>query len=266
VKCRPAVLSFPALLPVLLPVFASTPWTAAELPEFEVASIKPTDMSGDIKVGTLVSPGGKVRILGCELKGLIRVAFRLTYQRVSGAPAWAEEVKYDVEALPPKAAAIQDFRFGAWDISDERLRQMLQSLLIDRFRLQFHWTTKMADVYVLKRGGKQPAFHPAGAGAPSAGRVRLVWSKRQFALEAATMQELADFLSGVLGGPVLDRTGLRGRFDYTPKSADPDAPDPTVDLTSSALSFLQDLHLKLERTKGPVEVFVVDHVEKPSPN
>lgn len=265
--------------PVLLAIFAAAPCAqesrndhvndaAAALPEFEVASVKPTDLTGDIKVGTRVYPGGRVHISGCELQGLIRIAFHLAGQRISGGAAWTEEIKYDLEALPPNTAPIRDFRYGVYEIADERLRQMLQSLLIHRFRLEFHRATKMADVYLLKRGGKRPGFHPTGDANPSStGRVRILWSKRQWALEAVTMPELAKFLSDhVLGAPVLDRTGLSGRFDYTPESADPDSPDPKVDLASSALNFIQELHLKLQRTKGPVETFVIDRAEKPLPN
>ena len=236
------------------------------LPEFEVASVKPTDLRGEIKVGTLLYPGGRVQILGCEVQALIRIAFHLTTQRITGGAAWTEQIKYDIEALPPKDAAIHDLRHGVFDIADERLRQMLQSLLIRRFQLEFHRATESADVYFLERGGKQPAFRPANAAPSSTGRVRILWAKRQLVLEAVTMPQLADFLSHTLGAPVMDRTGLNGRFDYTPEGADPDSPDPSVDLAASALNFIQQLHLKLQRTKGPVEIFVIDRAEKPSPN
>lgn len=185
---------------------------------------------------------------------------------ISGA-AWTEQIKYDIEALPPKEAAITNLQHGVFEIADERLRQMLQSLLIRRFQLQSHRATEMGNVYLLKRGSKQPAFHLTDAAASSAGRVRILWSKRQLALEAATMPQLAEFLSGhVLGAPVLDRTGLSGRFDYAPENTAPDAPDPAVDLVPAALNFIEDIHLTLERTKGPVEVFVIDRAEKPSSN
>ncbi len=267
------------VLPVLLATFASTPYAqeprtahasgaVAAIPEFEVASVKPTDLHGEVIVGTSVFPGGRVRISGCPLEGLIRIAFHLTDERISGGAPWTEQTMYEVEALPPKTAAIKDFRYGLWEIADERLRQMVQSLLIDRFQLRFHQETKTADVYLLRLGGLRPAFHPTDAAPSVAGRVNIRWGERQWTLRAATMAQLAEALSqrGLGGVPVLNRTGLGGRFDYAPENADPNAPDPNVDAASSALNFVRQLHLKLQRAKGPVKLFVIDHAEKPSPN
>jgi uncharacterized protein (TIGR03435 family) len=264
-------------LPLLLAIFASTPYAqeprtahvndaSAALPEFEVASVKPTDLRGEIIVGTSVYPGGRVKILGCELQALIRIAFHLTTQRITGGAAWTDQIKYDVEALAPKELAITDLRYNLFEISDERLRQMLQALLIRRFQLESHTATESADVYILQSGGGKPGFHETSAANSSTGHVRILWNKRQLALDAATMPQLAKFLSGVLGAPVLDQTGLTGRFDYTPERADPDSPDPSVDMAAAALNFVRELHLKLQRTKGPVESFVIDGAEKPSPN
>jgi uncharacterized protein (TIGR03435 family) len=157
-------------LPVLIGIFASTLCgqesrtvqtgdAVLGLPEFEVASVKPTDLSGDVLVGTQVYPGGRVRISGCELTGLIRVAYQLSYQEISGGADWTNRVKYDVEAVPAEAAAIRDIRQGSFRIADERLRQMLQALLRTRFQLQFHRETRMGKVYLLKLASKRPALH-----------------------------------------------------------------------------------------------------------
>jgi len=81
------------------------------------------------------------------------------------------------------------------------------------------------------------------------------------------MPQLAGYLSAhVLGAPVLDRTELIGRFDYKQSQPALDPADPGDDLSSSFLRFIQELQLKLERTKGPVETFVIDRAAKPSPN
>ena len=285
-------------LPVLLAILASTasaqesPTTevkhaAGWLPEFEVASVKPTDLSGDIKVGTQVYPGGRIVISGCELTGLIRIAYQLSYQEISGEADWTDRVRYDVEAVPPEAmrAAIRDLRHGTFTIADEHLRQMLQALLRTRFQLQFHRETRTGKVYLLKQASKRPALHPTDVdlSSPRApyGRIHFrQWrdcgSGRcpagEWALEAATMADVAGYASAnALGGtPVLDRTGLSGAFDYKQSRADVDSADRDVDfasaLASSFLNFLQELHLKLELAKGPVETFVIDRAEKPLPN
>jgi uncharacterized protein (TIGR03435 family) len=272
-------------LPVLLATLASTLCgqesrtapvsdAALGLPEFEVASVKPTDLSGDIKVGVHVYPGGRVVISGCELMGLVEIAFQVPAWQISGAAVWTQEVKYDVEAVPPKAmqASIKDLRFGVFEIADEHLRQMLQSLLIHRFQLEFHRATKTGDVYLLKRNGKPPAFHPTSADPSSPGDGSIFWrGRRQWVIDAATMPQLAQYLSAhVLGAPVLDRTELSGRFDYKQSQPDVDPADRDGDFasvfTASCLRFIQELQLNLERTKGPVETFVIDRAAKPSPN
>ncbi len=208
-----------------------------------------------------------MQIRGCELHTLIRIAFHLTTQRITGGAAWTDQIKYDVEARAPKEEAIKDLRYSLFEISDERLRQMLQALLIRRFQLEFHTATESADVYILQSGGRKPGFHETSAANLSTGHVRVFRNgKRQLSLDAVTMPQLAKFLSGALGAPVLDQTGLTGRFDYTPENTGPDSPDPSVDMAAAALHFVQELHLKLQRTKGPVEHFVIDRAEKPSPN
>jgi uncharacterized protein (TIGR03435 family) len=243
---------------------------ALRLPEFEVASVKPTDLSRDILVATHVYPGGRVVISGCELIGLIEIAFQVLPWQISGAAVWAQEDKYEVEAVPPKAmqASIEDLRVGHFEIADEHLREMLQSLLIHRFQLKFHWATKTGDVYLLKSNGKPPAFRPSRADPSSPRYGSISWrGRRQWEIYAATMPQLAEYLSAhVLGAPVLDRTGLIGRLDYKQTQPGLDPADPGDDLSSSFLRFIQELQLKLERTKGPVETFVIDRAAKPSAN
>jgi len=274
----------PWALPVLIAILASTPRAqesrtpqvrdaAVELPEFEVASVKPTDLSsGEIHVGVHVYPGGRVVIAGCDLKTLTRIAFQLSYQQISSGVDWTESIKYDVEAVPPKAtrAAITNLQYGVYRIGDEHLCQMLQALLIHRFQLEFHRATKTGDVYLLKQNGKPPAFHPAVAdpSSPKAPGSRIIYRREgHWVIDAATMPQLAQYLSeSVLGAPVLDRTELSGRFDYTQRQPALDPTDPNEDLSSSFQRFLEELQLKLERAKGPVETFVIDRAAKPSPN
>lgn len=279
-------------LPVLVAMFASALCAqesrggqvrdaAVKLPEFEVASVKPTDMRGDILVYVRVYPGGRVEVSGCELSCLIRIAFGLSYQKITGGADWTDEIKYQVEAVPPKDSGIQDFRYGSFKIADARLRGMLQALLITRFQLKFHWETRTGEVYLLKLGSKPPAFHSTSvdASSPAALDGSIYGSIRQWVLHGATMADVAQFASThILGVPVLDRTGLSGRFDYKQSPTEPYKPSrPDMSQAesysefssayhSSFMNFLQELHLRLERTKGPVETFVIDGAEKPSPN
>jgi len=176
--------------------------------------------------------------------------------------------------VPPKAlqASIKDLRYGLFEIADEHLRQMLQSLLIRRFQVEFHRATKTGDVYLLKRNGKPPAFPPTSADSSSPGDGSIFWrGRRRWVMYAATMPQLALYLSHhVLGAPVLDRTELSGRFDYEQSQPDLDPADRDGDFasvfTSSFLRFIQELQLKLEPTNGPVKTFVIDRVAMPSLN
>jgi uncharacterized protein (TIGR03435 family) len=270
-------------LPVLLAIFSSalSAQPAAELPQFEVASVKPTDLStGQIVIRFRVDPGGRLTITAWELIGFIEAAFGLDYDQISGSAGWPEQIRYDVQAVPPQDSGIKDFRTGRYRIADERLRQMLQALLMTRFHLQFHWETKMRDVYLLKLGDKPPAFHPASVD-PSLPRPlegSIWWDDfRQWKIRNATMADLAREAS-LPGAPVLDKTGLSGAFDYEQKETEKfkwSGPDLSQEERNSEFSsahhssfliLLQELHLKLEKSKAPIEIYLIDHVEKPTAN
>ncbi len=242
---------------------------------FDVASIKPVDPTVPHLVGVKVYPGGRVVISTFSLRTLIATAFGLSIWQISGGDQWTVKDTYDIEAKPPEAlqSSIRSLRYTNFGIDDERLRAMLQTLLIDRFQLKLHRETKTGDVCLLERGGKTLRLRPAesrtaGADPPadrsSFGSIGYVGGK--WAIFATTMPQLANFASGfILHVPVLDRTGLRGSFDYTQRQPDLE-PKYDGDQSDSFRSYLAELGLKLERAKGPVETFVIDHAAKPSPN
>lgn len=248
---------------------------AQALPEFEVATIKPTNMQAMHVVGVNVYPGGRVRIGNASLKGLICVAFDLGYWQLSGGESWMEKDEFDLEAVPPEEmrASLTDIRHSYWSIDDERLRQMLQALLIDRFQLKFHRDTKAGTVYLLEKSGKELRLQPTKVDssgdrplvpAGHAGEVAFVDAR--WSLHNASMPELAKFASAyVVRRPVLDQTGLTGSYDY--RSPTQVGPDQTkIDLAAAFPLLIEELGLKLKSAKGPVETFVIDHAEKPSSN
>jgi uncharacterized protein (TIGR03435 family) len=146
---------------------------------------------------------------------------------------------------------------------------MLQALLVDRFQLKFHRETKTGDVYLLQRNNAKPlALKPtdptqAALMENSAGNIGYA---RRWVLSAATMPRLAAFASEyMLYAPVIDQTGLTGPYDY--KQPEPPTPEPAnTEQVDLFLRLIPELGLKLERTKGPVEVFLIDHATKPSAN
>ena len=242
-----------------------------ELPHFDVASIKAEDPNVPRMMGVRVHPGGRVEIAGFPLKTLITTAFDLGFWQISGGDEWVSKETYFVEANPPDAlrSRIKSLRHTLFGIDDPLLRQMLQALLIERFQLKFHRETKTGDVYLLKRNEKPLALNaakiPAGASeSNSFGSIGYVDGK--WSIFATTMGQLARFTSSIiLHAPVQDRTELTGSFDYRQRQPDLE-PQYGGDQSSSFKAFLSDAGFQLERSKGPVEMLVIDYAARPTPN
>ena len=145
---------------------------------------------------------------------------------------------------------------------------MLLALLIDRFQLKYHRETRQGQVYFLVRTNRPLKLEDAKikgpdawpwVGSPNNGMIR----GDGIAGVSISMRLMASRLSGYLGRPVIDHTGLDGtydfKFEYTPM-------EPNPDVVSSILFSVQQIGLKLESGKGPVETIVIDHAEKPSGN
>ncbi len=272
--CRPALRTIPFAVGFLLLSGAiANAQTNAELPEFEVASVKPIKVGGI--TGVQVFPGGRVVISNLPLKTLVQVAFRLSYWQISGGDAWTEKENYYIEAKPPEnlRSSITNLRYSWYGIEDEHLRQMLQALLIDRFQLKFHTETKTGRVYLLEKSGRPLRLRPARTAAARAksmgnagfsGDIDFVGGR--WSLFNTAMPQLAKFASDyILHAPVLDRTDLHGAFDYRQPNALPESEANYADNSDSFRRLIPELGLK-QRTEGPVETFVIDHAEKPSPN
>jgi bla regulator protein BlaR1 len=231
--------------------------------EFDVASVKPSNPNSTN--GMVVSaPGGRLHVVNATLKDLIETAYDVRSLQIEGGPRWADASKYDVDATPgtpPQGATLPP---TGWT----NVRFEVQALLKDRFQLQLHRETRTAPIYSLaiaKGGIKLSATHSPQKGI-NAGQGTMLG-------EAASMTQLAYKLSRLLQRPVVNNTGLEGNFDFklewTPDLG-PSAPDgQPVDSSGgpSIFSALQEqLGLRLEATKGPVDVLVIDHVDRPSEN
>ena len=244
---------------------------AVKSPRFEVASIKAGDGNAPHMMGIRVDPGGRVEIGGFPLKALVTTAFDLGFWQVSGGDAWVSNDIYFVEAKPPETlrTSIKTLRYTLFGIDDPILRQMLQALLIDRFQLKFHREIKTLDIYLLKRGEKELALNPARipVGASESNLFGSVgYAGGEWSIFSTTMPQLARFAStNILHALVLDQTALSGSFDYRQRQPDLD-PQYSGDQTSSFKGFLSAAGLKLERSKGPVEMFVIDNAARATPN
>jgi len=220
-------------------------------PTFEVASIKPHP--GPVTVEGLSISGTLVGETAVDLMDLVVDAYNVRRDQVSGGPDWSNgTARYDIQG---KATT------GEREPSREQVRQMLQSLLADRFKLVIRREAVETPVYalVLAKGGTKlrPSDKPTGImGRPTDTGRRIEGS--------VTMEFLAKQLSTPAGRLVVDQTGLTGNFsialEWTPLNVTP--PDGTASL--SIFTAVQDqLGLKLEPTKAPVEKLFIEHAEKP---
>ncbi len=231
--------------------------------EFEVASIKPSAPGGR-GVRIQMAPGGRLDVSNVTLKILIQQAYGVKDFQISGGPGWINSDRYDVVA---KA----DGDVGR----AEQLRPLIQKLLADRFQLTIHRDTKELPVYALVVGKNGPKLKESASNGPGA-QIRM--GRGVINGQAMGMGMLASELSRPLGRTVIDRTGLKGQYEikleWTPEDGPGHGPGdgpesaPPPDTTGPSLftALQEQLGLKLESSKGPVEIIVIDRVEKPSEN
>jgi uncharacterized protein (TIGR03435 family) len=242
------------------------PMAADASPEFEVATIKPSNP--DTQGRGFRVRGREFSTINTTLSSLLTFAYGLHPKQIVGAPAWVDTDKFDITAQPDQPGRPNDKQWKA----------MLQKLLTERFQLTFHHDKKELSVYALevaKSGSKLVKSQGDPNGLPS----MFFRGLGNLPAANATMQDFAGLLqSAVLDRPVVDQTGLTGRFDFTlnwtpdesqfvgmgikvpPPSDKPDAPPGLFTAVQ------EQLGLKLEATKAPVDVIVIDKVEKPSAN
>lgn len=244
--------------------------SGGDQPKFEVASVKKV---GRGMIHNSLDPGS-VTLKGDPLKLVLMEAFSVKTYEIVG-PSWLDEDCFDIVAKMPKGA------------TKDQIPAMLQSLLVERFKLAAHKEDRPRPVYamVVDKGG--PKFKEANLNfrrtGPRSGEMTFRASPDTAGFKGAmTMAKLAHFLSGRLDRPVQDFTRLTGTYDIDLSWS----PDPSIDRQSPAAAFgdtradvatdptatlftaMRDLlGLKLERRNEPVEMLVIDHVERvPSEN
>jgi uncharacterized protein (TIGR03435 family) len=231
---------------------------------FDVASIKPSQPGGGIYTIKPLPGGSGYTAQNAPFKLMIALMYKVPMRQIIGGPDWIDTDRFDVEARADQPYSVDD------------LHVMFQNLLADRFNLKFHKEIKEGPVYALsvdKSGLKMKAdgtgqalgipIVPATGGGFSGTRVPI--------------QYLCWWLGQQLqndGRPVIDETGLDQSYDFTlsfapqlPPNVSRDSLPPEIQNLPSIFDALkQQLGLKLEAKKGPVEYFVIDHVDKPSAN
>ena len=215
---------------------------------FDVASIRPSAGGRE----TIDLEQGTVTMRAVRLTGAIRWAYNVLDVQVTG-PDWLDSTRFDIVAK------------AAMPAKEPEMRAMMQALLADRFKLQLHRQTKEINAMILqvaKGGHKLKEVEPEGLPSFSTGRLSLTG-------KGATIAQLITFLSREIRLPIVDQTGLTGRYDYfldinayvTPEMRN--QAGPPLEAPSIIASALQEqLGLKVDAKKMPMEVLIVDKMEK----
>ena len=272
--------------------------TGAPLPSFEVASIKPNH-SGERRRGFGLQPD-RFTATNVTTKMLVTFAYNIRDLQVSGGPSWMDSTTYNIDARE-EGSIVEKLKSLPRDQRRAQIRLMVQSLLADRFKLIVSRETQDLPVYALVVAKNGPKLHEARPGdtypngikgLDGRGHAGMVHSggdhisAQGISITSLNHDEgsLVDLLSQQLGRTVLDQTGLKGKYDialkWTPDQ-NPDgmvqgpdggrpgaesAPPPDSSGPSIFTAIQEQLGLKLEPTKGPVDVIVIDHIERPSAN
>jgi uncharacterized protein (TIGR03435 family) len=256
-------------------------------PAFEAASIKP-NTSGDWRRAMGPAPGGRFTATNVPSRDLIAYAYGISQDSVSfrivGGPKWIDDERFDVNAAVT----------GTW--TPAQMREMMRTLMADRFALAAHAETREMPTYTLAAVPNQPLrlrrsvvdeaacqrrreaiqrrepVPPPVPGAPPiCGTARTI--PGTITAVGGSMPSLASTLGQFVNRSVVDRTGLSGLFDFelkwtpdTPPVVPPDAPPLNIDPNGPSIftALQEQLGLKLESTRGPVDVVVIDRVQRPT--
>jgi len=235
-------------------------------PKFEVASIKPSN-SADRRLTFNIQPGGRFTVANCTVKRLIQQAYGIKDFQISGGPNWIGSDLFDISAKPEIVTT-----------SFDQIKLMLQALLAERFQLVMRSDTKEMPIYALVVDKNGPKLNESTESGPGVNRIR----RGLLADQHASISTLASQLSEFLGRNVVDKTALKGSYDVKLEWV-PDenqvamfqamgVPEgfgaPQADWQGPSLfaALQEQLGLKLESQKGPVEIFTIERVQRPSEN
>ena len=270
-----------AVFSLLLPF--SLPGQQAAPQAFEVISIKP-NAAADNRVMIRMAPGGRFTATGVPVRVLISQAFNVRDFQITGGPGWLSSDRFDVNAKAPDGVGER--------VPPEILRPMLQAMLVEPFQLKTHTESKEMPVYSLVQGKGGPKLKVSetppptgpGGGGPGGRPQMMRMGRGQLSANGGTMKAFAQQLSQILGRPVTDNTGLDGFYDieleFTPEPGQggggpggggvppPPGAIPQSDTNGPSIftAVQEKLGLKLESSKGPVDILVIDSISKPTEN
>jgi bla regulator protein BlaR1 len=241
----------------------------AARPEFEVASIKP-DPQPNIRIER--PPGGGLVARGIFTKFLIALAYDVKEFQILDGPSWISREQYSINAKPgdnPKGPILSLYLTKRQKEDDEwHLR--IQSLLADRFQLRIHKETREEQVFSLVVAKNGPKFKESKFDESALAKGMMPGLKMfpyELAGTSVNIRLLAEELSRRLSRNVIDQTGLNGEYDFDLRWAPDVADGDSVPDGPSIFTAVQEqLGLKLESGKAPVDAIVIDHIERPTEN
>jgi uncharacterized protein (TIGR03435 family) len=223
-------------------------------PVFDVATIKPSSPESQGKM--IAGLNGRHNLMvNTSVNDIVAFAYGLDTKQIVGAPAWADSSLYDVDGVPDVEG----------EPSTKQLQTLYQSLLADRFQLAVHHEKKELSVYAITVAKGGPKLTKSASAETDPAPFEMAQGVLRVTNE--TMTDIADVIKYVVERPVVDQTGLAGRFDFrlrwTPDDSTASRPNAPPGLFTA---IQEQLGLKLEPVKAPVDVIVIDHIERPSAN
>lgn len=261
---RKTALSFALLLPAIFGAHAQDkpaqllpPMARTADPSFEVATIKPAD-PGDHNQGFRLD-GHRISIEANNLTSIICFAYSVQKTQIINAPSWFDDQRWNIDGVPDIEGK------PSW----HQYRSMLRKLLSTRFSLQMHPEKRELSVYALTpaKGGPKLEKSESDPDALSDASGHGVGAAQYMKYTNNSMADFAQVMELMVDKPVVDRTNLSGRFDFTLlwtpdtlRAAEPDAPPGLFTAVQ------EQLGLKLEATRAPTDVFVIDSASRPTQN
>jgi uncharacterized protein (TIGR03435 family) len=252
---------------------------------FDLVSIRENkvDLATGVTVSSVNPPHSSLlRLTNNSVPNLLGMAYEVNYSQIVGLPDWTRGPFFNVEAKSDSSVDEQLAKLPDEQAMLEK-QHMMQVLLADRLQLKVHWETKEGPIYdlVVAKGGSK--LHQGGSMPPTPGELQSwggrkippiyqrgsSWAGFDFIGHQCSVASLAKMLTGQMGAPVVDKTGLTGTYDFDLKylgstehyaSDDPNMPRPLTEALGDQLG------LKLQSAKGQKQFLVIDHIERPSAN
>jgi uncharacterized protein (TIGR03435 family) len=225
---------------------------------FEVVSIRPRQSDSGEPSNRQILPGGRFVATATTVRTLIRIAFGIDDNRISGAPGWIDNETFDINGTIANRAEVTN---------PQQFQQLILSLLEDRFQFKFHREEKEAPVFWLeldKPGRLGAALKPSAPDSQPNMSTNRNGSRAAMKASQMSMVDVAAALSRQAGRPVEDHTDLKGKFDFQIEWGPEETPDSSYPSLFTVLK--EQLGLKLQSAKGTTETLVIDQISQPSAN